>query len=236
MKLIIPTQHPNNHTSIVQSQKMASPIDNTLITGVILAGGRGSRMGGQDKGLVLLSGRYMIDYVIAALRPQVGDLLISANRHIDDYAKVAQCPVLADSFGHYDGPVAGMATALAAAQTDYVLFAPCDSPRVSSQLAQRLYTRLIQTDAKVSVAYDGNRIHSVFSLLKRSLLTDLLAFLESGERSIQRFFAMTELARADFSDIPETLLNINTCQQVETFVSTKSMENLVRLSQHQKPY
>jgi len=197
-----------------------TPIDKTLITGVILAGGRATRMGGQDKGLVLLNGQYMIDYVITALRPQVGELLISANRNIEDYAQIGQCPVLTDTFGHYDGPLAGMATALAAAKTDYVLFTPCDSPQVSSQLAQRLSSRLIETGAQVSVADDGSRLHSVFSLLKRSLLTDLLAFLKSGERSIQRFFARTQLARADFSDIPETLLNINTASEHAALAAT----------------
>lgn len=202
---------------------MNTPMNKTLITGVILAGGRATRMGGQDKGLVLLNGQSMIEYVIAALRPQVGELLISANRNIEHYAQIGHCPVLTDTFGHYDGPLAGMATALAEAKTDYVLFVPCDSPLVSSQLAQRLYTRLIETEAQVSVADDGNRIHPVFSLLKRSLLTDLLTFLESGERGIQRFFAVTQLARVDFSDIPETLLNINTSSEHADLAATTKM-------------
>ncbi|MDM8561813.1 molybdenum cofactor guanylyltransferase MobA [Candidatus Marithioploca araucensis] len=189
-------------------------MNKTHITGVILAGGRATRMGGRDKGLVKLNSKYMIEHVITALRPQVGQLLISANRNLEQYAQLSDCPVLADTFGHYDGPLAGMATALANAQTDYVLFAPCDSPFISSQLAERLYTRLIQTNADASVADDGSRIHPVFSLLKRSLLADLMAFLKTEERSIRRFLAQLPLlTKADFSDNAETFLNINTFEE-----------------------
>jgi len=179
------------------------------LTGVILAGGRAIRMGGLDKGLILLNNKQMVEYVIAALRPQVGQLLISANRHIEDYAQLGNCPVFRDTFGHYDGPLAGMATALAKAETDYVLFVPCDCPRLSSQIAKRLYTGLMQNDAEASVAYDGQRIHPIFSLLKRSLLNDVLGYLESGERSIQGFLKRTQLIEVDFSDNPDTFLNIN---------------------------
>ncbi len=189
-------------------------MNKTHITGVILAGGRATRMGGQDKGLVKLNSKYMIEHVIAALRPQVGQLLISANRNLEQYAQLSGCHVLADTFGHYDGPLAGMATALANAQTDYVLFAPCDSPFISSQLAERLYTRLIQTNADASVADDGSRIHPVFSLFKRSLLADLRAFLKTDERSIRRFLAQLPLlTKADFSDNADTFLNINTFEE-----------------------
>jgi molybdopterin-guanine dinucleotide biosynthesis protein A len=183
-------------------------IDN--ITGVILAGGRATHMGGRDKGLVPLNDKYLVEYVIATLRPQVGKLIISANRNLEQYAQLGGCPVLADTFGHYDGPLAGMATALDKAQTDYILFVPCDSPLLCPHLAERLYSCLIQTNANVSVADDGKRMHPVFSLFKRSLLADLLAFLETGERSIHRFLAKQKLARADFSDVPDTFLNINT--------------------------
>ena len=187
--------------------------EKSLLTGVILAGGRATRMGGQDKGLMSLNGQCMVEYVIAALRPQVGNILISANRNIAQYAQLSECPVLPDTFGHYEGPLAGMATTLAKAQTDYVLFVPCDSPLLSPQLAERLYTGLIQANASVSVADDGNRMHPVFSLLKRGLLTDLLAFLKTGERGVHRFFTQHPLTRVDFSDTPDIFLNINTPEQ-----------------------
>lgn len=185
-------------------------INKTYITGVILAGGRATRMGGQDKGLMQWDGKCLIEYVIAALRPQVGKLIISANRNLQQYAQLSGCPVLADSFGNYDGPLAGMATALREAQTDYVLFVPCDSPLLSRQLAERLCTSLIQANADASVADDGKRMHPIFSLFKRRLLADLLKFLETGGRSIHGFLAQHPLARADFSHAPESFLNINT--------------------------
>ncbi|MCK5665362.1 MAG: molybdenum cofactor guanylyltransferase [Thiotrichaceae bacterium] len=181
----------------------------TNITGVILAGGRATRMGGQDKGLLPLNDKSMVEYVIAALRPQVNTLLISANRHQAQYAKIGNCPVLSDTFGHYDGPLAGMATALAKAETDYVLFVPCDSPLLSPVLAERLLYRIMSSSADVSVADDGKRIQPVFSLFRRSVLVDLLAYLENGERSINRFLTQQNLVRADFSDVCETFLNVN---------------------------
>jgi len=184
------------------------------ITGVILAGGRATRMGGQDKGLLLVNDKCLIEYVIAAFRPQVGKLFISANRHLEQYAQISGCPVLADTFGHYEGPLAGMATALAKASTDYVLFVPCDSPLLSPQLAQRLYTGLIETNAQVSVADDGERIHSVFSLLNKNVLGELLVFLENGERSVQHFFALLKSVRVDCSDIAVTFSNINTPEEL----------------------
>jgi molybdenum cofactor guanylyltransferase len=180
------------------------------LTGVILAGGRATRMGGLDKGLILFNNKKMVEYVITQLRPQVGQLFISANRHLEDYAQLGNCPVFSDTFGHYDGPLAGMVTTLAQAQTDYVLFVPCDSPQLNPHLAKRLYTALTEHDAQASVAYDGQRIHPIFSLLKRSLLNDLLAYLESGKRSIQGFLKSTQFITVDFSDSPDTFLNINT--------------------------
>jgi molybdopterin-guanine dinucleotide biosynthesis protein A len=188
------------------------PIDN--ITGVILAGGRATRMGGQDKGLLTLKGVTLVEQVIAALRPQIGQLLISANRNLKQYAQLGACPVLIDTFGHYDGPLAGMATALASAKTDYIVFVPCDSPQLSSQLVKRLYRALIENNAQVSVADDGKRIHPVFSLFKRNLLTNLLAFLEKGERGVHSFIVQQNLAKANFSDVPETFLNINTPEEL----------------------
>jgi molybdopterin-guanine dinucleotide biosynthesis protein A len=196
---------------------MSENFSTNHITGIILAGGRATRMGGQDKGLILLNGKYMVEYVIAALRPQVGKLLISANRNQEQYAKLGNCRVLTDAFGDYDGPLAGMVTALRFVTTDYVLFAPCDSPRLNPQLARRLYACLIRANVSVSVADDGKRMHPTFSLLKRDLLANLLAFLETGERGVHRFFRQTQLVRADFSDTPDTFLNINTLQELNNY-------------------
>jgi molybdenum cofactor guanylyltransferase len=202
------------HGSVNMTLETISLFPNN-ITGVILAGGRATRMNGQDKGLLLLNGKYMIEYVIAALRPQVGPLLISANRHQSRYVQLGHCPVLADTFGHYDGPLAGIATCLQEAKTDYVLFVPCDSPFLSSQLAKRLYAGLLEHHADVSVVEQSGQIQPVWSLWKRNLLPKLLAFLKTDERKLGRFLWQQALARIDFSDVPETCLNVNTPEELE---------------------
>lgn len=186
------------------------------ITGAILAGGRATRMGGQDKGLIPIQGKYMIEYVIAALRPQVNSLLISANRHQAQYSELGQCLVLADKVGYYDGPLAGMATCLQAAQTRYVSFVPCDSPLLSLQLVERLYTHLIQKKADISVAEEAHGLQPVFALMKRDLLPDLLTFLESSrERQTKLWYQRHTVVHVDFSDQPETFFNVNTPDEQE---------------------
>lgn len=201
------------------------------LTGVILAGGRASRMGGQDKGLLLLNGKYMIEYVLAALRPQVGKVLISANRNQSRYAELTGCPVLADSFGHYDGPLVGMATCLREARTDYVLFVPCDSPLLTSQLAERLYRSLVRASAEVCVASLDGRNQPVFALLKRCLLAKLLEYLARGGRKVGQFMAQQVWTRADFSDVPETFLNINTPAEYATIVAKLQIETESQMNQ-----
>ncbi|ALG66457.1 molybdenum cofactor guanylyltransferase MobA [Beggiatoa leptomitoformis] len=188
------------------------------ITGVILAGGRAVRMGGQDKGLVDLNDRKMIEYVIDALRPQVASLFINANRHQTEYAHLGQCPVIADNYGNYEGPLAGMLSGLHNAQTDYVLFVPCDSPLLTSSLAQRLYSALVQNQADISIASDNQRLQPVFVLIKRDLLTALRQFLANGERKVERWYASQAVITVDFSDVPDTFLNINTPEEKQTLL------------------
>jgi molybdopterin-guanine dinucleotide biosynthesis protein A len=186
-----------------------------MVTGVILAGGRATRMGGHDKGLIQINNKYLIEYVLDSLRPQVSKLLISANRNQSLYAKISACPIIADSFDNYQGPLAGMASTLAQAPTDYVLFVPCDAPLLSSQLVARLYSHLMQTQADASVAYDGKRLQPTFCLLKRHLLDNLLVFLETEKRSIHGFLRQQALVSVDCADIAETFLNINTPEDIK---------------------
>lgn len=186
-----------------------------LITGVILAGGRATRMGGHDKGLVQIKNKHLIEYVLNSLRPQVSQVLISANRNQSQYAKISACPIIADSFDNFQGPLAGIASTLAAAETDYVFFVPCDAPLLSSQLVARLYSHLMQTQADASVAYDGKRLQPTFCLLKRSLLDNLLMFLETEKRSIRGFLKQQALVSVDCADIAETFLNVNTPEDIK---------------------
>ena len=179
------------------------------ITAVILAGGLARRMGGQDKGLMMLNGQPMIEHVIAALIPQVGTLLINANRNLETYRSYGY-PVIEDMMGDYFGPLVGMASGVQAAATPYLLTVPCDSPLLHAALAEILFRALEADQAEISVAHDGTRMQPVFALLRRELLPDLLAYLKNGGRKIDTWYVQHRLALADFSDWPDTFLNINT--------------------------
>lgn len=165
-------------------------------------------MGGVDKGLVLLNNKPMVEHVLTALRPQVGALIISANRNRDEYAAFGYA-VVADIVGDYFGPLAGMASAMQAAATEYLLTAPCDSPLVPNDLAMRLYQALASEGADIGVAHDGEYIQPVFALLRRALLPSLVEYLEKGERKVNRWFGKHKLALAYFEDRPDMFINVN---------------------------
>lgn len=182
-------------------------------TGVILAGGRATRMGGDDKGLIRVSGRTMVEHVVRALRPQVSDLLINANRNQDRYREYG-LPVIADWIEGYCGPLAGMASAMKIARTRWLLTAPCDSPFVSADLAARLHARVAQTDAEIGVADSGGQLEPVFALIDCALLSSLAAYLQAGDRKIDRWYEQHRMVTVDFSDLPAMFLNLNTPEDV----------------------
>ncbi len=189
------------------------------ITGVILAGGRARRMGGADKGLTLLAGRPMLRHVLTALQPQVAQVIINANRNLDAYREFG-CSVVSDVVGDYAGPLAGMASGMQSAVTPFVLTAPCDSPLVPGDLAARLFTTLAVNNAEVCVVHDGERTHPVFLMLRRELLGSILAFLDAGERKIDKWFAQHQTALCDFSDQPDVFMNVNHPRELEALEQT----------------
>jgi molybdopterin-guanine dinucleotide biosynthesis protein A len=178
------------------------------ISGLVLAGGLARRMGGIDKGLVVLAGRPMIEHVLAGLAPQVGHVLINANRNLDQYARYGY-KVVSDTLEGYLGPLAGALSALKAIDTEFLLTVPCDSPLVAPDLAGRMYAALQLRQADLAVAHDGRRQQPVFLLLKRGLAADLEAYLASGERKIDRWFARHRVAEADLSHRPDSFINVN---------------------------
>jgi len=185
-----------------------NPPSRLPVTAIILAGGRATRMGGMDKGLVELCGRPMIAHVLAALEPQVAHVMINANRNLARYAAFG-CPVVADADDDFLGPLAGLSAGLGAAKTDLVLTAPCDCPLLIPDLAKRLHAALEREDAEIAVAFDGERLQPVFALVQRKLADSLAAYLGAGDRKIDRWFARHRLARVDFSDCPENFINVN---------------------------
>ena len=183
------------------------------VSGVVLAGGRALRMGGQDKGLLRLRGRPMVTYAVDALRPQVGGLLINANRNLSDYRELG-LPVVSDTEGEYLGPLAGMLAALDADETPYLLTAPCDSPLIYAGYAERMFAALA-ADGELAVAHNGERLQPVFALLRRDLRDSLRAYLGRGERKIDRWFGVHRMTVVDFSDCPMMFRNINTPDDLE---------------------
>lgn len=179
------------------------------ITALVLAGGRSRRMGGRDKGLLPYGGGLLVGHVLAAIRPQVGRAMISANRNRAHYEAFG-VPVLADPLDDFQGPLAGFLAGLTAMQTDYLLTLPCDGPYVAADLAQRLARGLVDADAEIAVAHDGRRLQPVYALLHRDVLPSLRAALAAGERKIDRWYLQTRWTRVDFSDVPQQFSNINT--------------------------
>lgn len=186
------------------------------ITGVILAGGQGRRMGGADKGLQELGGRPMAAHVLERLAPQVGAVLISANRNLERYAELG-CPVLPDTLDGYAGPLAGLQAALAQATTPLLVTAPCDSPFLPADLVARLHDGLVAQQAELAVACAAGRTHRAFCLLRRELLPGLDAFLAAGERRVGLWHASLKVAEVDFSDEAAAFGNINTTDELAQF-------------------
>jgi molybdopterin-guanine dinucleotide biosynthesis protein A len=187
------------------------------ITGLILAGGRGLRMGGADKGLQAFQGKPLVAHVIQRLGPQVGPLLVNANRHIDDYRN--WCPtVVADRTAHYDGPLAGMQAGLLAAQTPWLACVPVDSPLIPPDLVRRLASAVCATGARMSVARTASGRHPVFALISTALAPHLADFLASGERRVRHWQDLLGAVEVEFDD-ELAFHNVNTLEalrQLET--------------------
>jgi molybdopterin-guanine dinucleotide biosynthesis protein A len=180
------------------------------ITALVLAGGKSRRMGGQDKGLLPFGDSVLVGHVIAAIRPQVADVLISANRNQEAYAAFG-CPVLADPLDGFQGPLAGFLAGLEAMQTDYLITLPCDGPLVADDLAMRLAGGFAAPgDVDIAVAHDGTRLQPVYAMLHRRTLDSLRETLTSGERKIDRWYSRQKYVTVDFSDVVEQFENINT--------------------------
>lgn len=185
-------------------------IDREQITALVLAGGKSRRMGGRDKGLLPFGDGLLVSHIIDLIRPQVGQVMISANRHADEYAAFG-LPVLPDPLADFQGPLAGFLAGLEAMTTDYLLTLPCDGPFLVANLADRLADGITKSDgADIAVAHDGKRLQPVYALLHRRTLPSLKQALSEGERKIDRWFPRQAYVTVDFSDIPEQFNNINT--------------------------
>jgi molybdopterin-guanine dinucleotide biosynthesis protein A len=183
------------------------------VTGVVLAGGQGSRMGGVDKGLQPFRGEPMVAHVLARLAPQVSEILINANRNPEAYASFGH-RVIADEIAGFAGPLAGFERGLAHAAHELVVTVPCDSPFLPIDLVRRLREAMMRNDAQLAVARTADQAHPVFSLMRRDVRGSLLEFLGSGQRKIDRWYGELRVVEVPFDDEPDAFLNINTREEL----------------------
>lgn len=178
----------------------------TEVTGVVLAGGRATRMGGQDKGLIKLNGLPLFVHVINKLAPQVGDLAISANRNKEIYQTVGY-PVLSDTLPDYPGPLAGMLSAMQRINAEWFLFCPCDTPNIPEDLAGRLWEERGQYPAVW--VNDGERDHPTVALVHRNLAPALENYLAAGERRVMVFLRESDGHAVSFTGQQHGFANVN---------------------------
>ena len=183
------------------------------VTAILLAGGEGRRMGGQDKGLISLRGKPLAEWVLSRIQPQVAEILISANRNIEEYAALGH-PVVRDKTEGYVGPLAGIARGLLDAQTELVLSIPCDTPFLPDDLVARLYAALANGDHDLAVPLAAGRTQNAICLMRRSVGASLAQFLAQGGRKVMDWQAGHKLAVADFSDEAAFFVNINNPEQL----------------------
>lgn len=182
------------------------------ITGLVLAGGLARRMGGREKGLQPFRGKPLAAWSIERLAPQVDALLINANQNLEDYAGFGH-PVVADRLDGFAGPLAGLHAGLSICETPLLVTVPCDSPFLPTDLVARLRAALEAAGADLAVAKTGNQPHPVFSLVRREALDGLTAFLESGGRKVDAWYAALKVAEVPFAD-EKAFANINTIEEL----------------------
>lgn len=191
------------------------------VTGVILAGGRGSRMGGADKGLQNFRGMPMAMFTQLRLAPQVSELMINANRNLAAYESFG-VPVWPDGLADYAGPLAGFLTGLEHCETDYMVTVPCDTPLFPQDLVARLAEALEREGAEIAMAQareeDGQlRAQPVFSLMGRDLMDSLVRFTQGGGRKIDAWTAQHRTVLVPFDragDDPAAFANANTLAEL----------------------
>ena len=187
-----------------------------MISGVILAGGLGRRMGGTDKGLQELRGRPMVGWVAERLGAQVDELLVNANQNLDRYGELG-FRVVPDQIPGFAGPLAGLHAALSAATHPLVVTAPCDSPFLPTDLVARLHGALAAADAELAVAKTFDQAQPVFCLCRRDVLPHLTGFLEGGGRKIDFWYATLKIVEVSFDDEADAFENINTRDELARF-------------------
>lgn len=184
-----------------------------VITGVVLAGGRATRMGGIDKGLQRLNGKALWRHVADSLEPQVTNLVISANRNLDSWQSSGY-PIITDSLNDFPGPLAGMLSVMQQIESEWFLFCPCDTPFIPSFLAKRLIQQ--KKSSPVVWVHDGERDHPAIALVNREVIAELEIYLAGGERRVMVFMRKIGGHSVDFSDVKSAFINVNTLNDLQS--------------------
>ena len=183
----------------------------TGLTGVILAGGQGRRMGGHDKGLLLLDGKPLYQHVLLRLSPQVDIVMISANRNIDRY-QMSGCQVIQDSVPDYPGPLGGILSALKVISSEWAVFCACDTPAVPLDYVQQLMQR--KGEASAVWVRSQTRDHPTLSLIHRKVAVALEAYLQRGERRLMQFLLEQGGHAVQLNDDESAFRNVNSPQDL----------------------
>jgi molybdopterin-guanine dinucleotide biosynthesis protein A len=187
------------------------------ITGLVLAGGRGSRMGGVDKGLQKHAGVPLAMHALMRLAPQVGAVMVNANRNLGAYESFG-APVWPDALPDYAGPLSGFLAGMEHCETPWLVTVPCDSPLFPLDLVQRLAAAAHEQDAEIAMAATREagvlQVHPVFCLLKISLLESLVRFTQGGQRKIDKWTAQHRCVVVEFED-PRAFANANTMDELQ---------------------
>lgn len=183
-------------------------------TALILAGGKATRLGEQDKGLIELNNRPIISNTINTLRKQVGNIIICANRNLEQYADFG-LPVISDETPEFKGPLAGISAGMKQTQDPWLLVTPCDTPFIPDDLAVRLYYAVHRSGADIGVVHDGERAHYLHAMISTRLLDDLDEHLLNNKLSVNRWYADQRMLEVDFSDKKDLFLNINTPEDLQ---------------------
>ena len=187
------------------------------ITGLVLAGGRGSRMGGVDKGLQNHLGMPLAMHAVMRLMPQVGAVMINANRNLGAYESMG-VPVWPDAQADYPGPLAGILAGLEQCETPYLVTVPCDTPNFPADLVARLAAAMHESDAEIAMAATREngavQVQPVFCLISTTLLESLVKFLHAGQRKIDRWTALHRCAEVVFDDAA-AFFNANTLEELQ---------------------
>lgn len=186
------------------------------ITVVILAGGKGRRMGGQDKGLISYKNVALIKHVIDSISQQTSKILINANRNQQQYARFG-FPVIEDTLSDYQGPLAGFFAAMSAAETRYILTLPCDGPIIVNNYLSSMLQSMNSDNKELAIASDGDRMQPVYALIPVALKTSLNQFLAEGERKIDRWYQRHSYSLVEFSEESGLFTNMNTPEDLKRY-------------------